>query len=139
MKKETKKLKDNKKEEKKNKKAAVKQEKAKEKINKNNDKTEIKSEKKSKKKKAKTIEGIFFANVKGYGFVRTEESKEDYFIPRDNTKGAFHGDTVRMEILSSTRGAHKEGLIKEIVKRELKTVVGVSGVKNGVNLALRQT
>ena len=90
---------------------------------KNEKKTEPKKE--SKKKHRPHVEGIYFANAKGFGFVRTEESKIDYYIPKEYTKGAFHGDKVLIEVLPNTKGEHKEGIVKDILERELKTIVGV--------------
>lgn len=41
-----------------------------------------------------TYKGTFIGNQRGFGFVRVEGMKEDFFVPEKNTMGAFHGDTV---------------------------------------------
>lgn len=74
--------------------------------------------------KRKMIEGIFFGSEKGFGFVRTEESKEDYFIPKNCCESAFHGDRVLIEIVSYRGKGHAEGKVVKILERAVSTVVG---------------
>ena len=50
-------------------------------------------------KKKEPVTGTFISNAKGFGFVEIEGSDEDLFIPKDMVNGAFHKDTVEVELL----------------------------------------
>lgn len=69
-------------------------------------------------------EGIFCGNEKGFGFVTTEDSEQDYFIPEKFTLHAFHGDTVKIRLLPESRGQRPEAKVVEILSHAVKTVVG---------------
>ena len=78
---------------------------------------------------ADLLEGIFQGSMKGFGFVRVEGRDSDIFIPASETHGAFHGDSVRLQLVSEAgqsgrRGARAEGRIVEILKRGASTIVG---------------
>jgi len=71
-------------------------------------------------------EGIFEANERGFGFVRTEdESESDIFIPPADTLGAWDGDRVEVRIVS--KGDEKrgpEGVVVKIKERNRKKIIG---------------
>ncbi len=79
---------------------------------------------KAKKRAKVIIEGRFVSHAKGFGFVEVEGEEEDYYIPEKYVGNAFHGDTVRIELLSESRGKRKEAKIVEIVAHDVSTVVG---------------
>ena len=69
-------------------------------------------------------EGVFCGTTRGFGFVQIE-GEEDIFVPERDTKGALHGDTVQVEIVSGeTAGKRKEGKIVKITKHEAVFLVG---------------
>jgi len=70
------------------------------------------------------ITGTFTSNAAGFGFVTVEGQKDDYFIPRDNVNGAFHGDTVVIKPLFGRRGERTEAEVVAIVSRGIEHVVG---------------
>lgn len=70
------------------------------------------------------IEGVFCANQRGFGFVSTEDSDEDYFIPEKFTMHAFHGDKVKIKLSKSQFGDRKEGKVVEIVDHAVTELVG---------------
>lgn len=72
------------------------------------------------------LEGTFFRNEKGYGFVKlAHESKKDIFIAEKDTKGAFNNDVVAIEIIKTEEnGKSAEGKIVKIIKHEKDTLVG---------------
>ena len=45
------------------------------------------------------ITGTFISNARGFGFVEVEGREQDLFIPEDGINGAFHKDTVLVELL----------------------------------------
>lgn len=94
-----------------------------EKKHKSNDK-EDKSKKKSKYLEEETLEGIYTAHPKGFGFVTVEGYDEDFFIPGKYTNHAFHKDTVRIAILPESEGKRTEAEVVEIVDHEITTIVG---------------
>lgn len=75
--------------------------------------------------------GTFVSNQRGFGFVEIEGREEDIFIPEEYVHGAFHGDTVQVELLGTTGGKREEGRIRNIVTRNVTDVVGTfQGSKN---------
>lgn len=82
--------------------------------------------KKGKYQKAKKVflEGKFTSHAKGFGFVTVEEESEDYYISEKDVGTAFHGDLVRIELLSHPIGKRKEARIVEVLSHDISTVVG---------------
>lgn len=75
--------------------------------------------------------GTFVSNQRGFGFIEIEGREEDIFIPEEYVHGAFHGDTVQVELLGTTGGKREEGRIRNIVTRNVTDVVGTfQGSKN---------
>ena len=77
-----------------------------------------------KKKAEKYIVGQFVSNPRGFGFVEVEGMDEDIFIPEEYVHGAFHTDTVEVELLSEQTGKRQEGRIRNILVRGMEEVVG---------------
>ncbi len=78
----------------------------------------------SGKKSGDHIVGQFIANARGFGFVEVEGRDEDIFIPEDYVHGAFHTDTVEVELLPQSTGKRSEGRIRNILLRGITQVVG---------------
>lgn len=74
--------------------------------------------------KKEMIVGTFIANARGFGFVEVEGMEEDIFIPEEYVHGAFHTDTVEVELLPESTGKRQEGRIRNILVRGLEEVVG---------------
>ena len=57
----------------------------------------------------KTVKGTFSCTSKGFGFVTVEGEDDDYYIHEKNMNGAFHEDTVLMQVLDDhpTSGRRK--------------------------------
>lgn len=72
------------------------------------------------------IQGTFTCTQNGYGFVTVEGQEEDYYIHEKNMNGAFHEDTVLMEVLDEQprSGRRREGKILKVLERGITTVVG---------------
>ncbi len=84
-----------------------------------------------KKNNKEYIVGQFIANARGFGFVEVEGQDEDIFIPEDYVHGAFHTDTVEVELLPDSQGQRREGRIRNILVRGIEEVVGTyQGEKN---------
>jgi len=67
--------------------------------------------------------GKFSANERGFGFVIHDDG--DIFIPPDKTDSAMNGDTVLVQVSSSSKSSmHREGKILRILKRGSSTIVG---------------
>ncbi len=77
-----------------------------------------------KDKKKNYITGQFISNARGFGFVEVEGSDEDIFIPEEYVHGAFHTDTVEVELLPESGGLRREGRIRNILIRGIEEVVG---------------
>ncbi len=74
-------------------------------------------------KKVKVV-GQFISNPKGFGFVEAEGLDEDIYIPEEYVNGAFHSDTVEVEVLPESTGKRKEGKIRSILVRGIEELVG---------------
>ena len=85
-----------------------------------------------KKAEPDTFTGKFCGSTRGFGFVTVEGMERDVFIPADETKGAFHGDTVLIQLVApavpagGTRAAKRaEGKVLQIVERGFTEVIGI--------------
>ena len=76
------------------------------------------------KKNKGYLVGQFISNARGFGFVEIEGMEEDLFIPEEYVHGAFHTDTVEVEILPESTGKRQEGRIRNILVRGIEEVVG---------------
>lgn len=91
-------------------------------------KISVSSRKKYTKSKFPVIIGTFQANIKGFGFVSLEDTKEDVFIASEYVEDALDGDRVQIALLSdnddSGRGNKREGKIIRVLERRFTEVVG---------------
>jgi ribonuclease R len=74
--------------------------------------------------KKNRVVGQFISNPRGFGFVEIEGEDEDIYIPEEYVKGAFHTDTVEVEILPQSTGKRKEGRITSVLVRGIEELVG---------------
>lgn len=82
-----------------------------------------------------SVEGIFRANSKGYGFIQYDENEPDLFVPPTQTGAAMHGDTVKAKIIkhadpNTQKGS--EAKVIEIIERATKQLVGEFVAYNAV-------
>ncbi len=78
-----------------------------------------------RKNNEKTAVGTFLGARRGFGFVHDESGRlsEDVFIPKHETRGALHGDVVRITYREKYPSGI-EGRVTEIIEKSVKTVVG---------------
>lgn len=80
---------------------------------------------KYKKMDENLLVGIYIGNKKGYGFVRVEGEKDDYFIPARDSLDAFNSDRVVIMPASYIEpGKRREAKVVEILERGTQVVVG---------------
>src|SRR5512133_2005867 len=60
----------------------------------------------------------------GYGFVSSENFKEDIFISQNNLNHALNGDTVKVLLYAHKKSRELEGEVIEIIERARETFVG---------------
>lgn len=77
------------------------------------------------KAEGKVFTGTYRSSNKGYGFVTVDGVKDDFFIGKDYTGGAFHDDIVMITPLRKKNGEHEEAKVIGIVERTIKQIVGV--------------
>ena len=87
-------------------------------------KAEITAKGKYIKGSGSAMTGVFTGNVRGFGFVTIEGEEQDLFIPGDKLNGAFHMDTVQVELLPETGGKRREAKIVKILSHGIKETVG---------------
>lgn len=71
-----------------------------------------------------TKTGTFTGNAKGFGFVTVAGEEDDYFIPKEYTREALHGDTVQISVLPSGGRGRTEGRVLRVLDHANETVVG---------------
>ena len=81
-------------------------------------------------KKARVVpefEGKVLMSREGFAFVRIEGQEEDVFVKASKTRGALHGDTVRVAVTQEKSGLNKRrsGEIISIVQRSDRPFVGM--------------
>lgn len=85
----------------------------------------IAGERYTTKKKPREIVGIYKGYTAAFGFVISEDLKDDVYIPEQRRHTAMNNDKVMVRIVQRSDGRHKqEGEIVSIVERINKTVVG---------------
>jgi ribonuclease R len=72
-------------------------------------------------------EGTVMMSREGFVFVRIEGQEEDVFVKASKTRGALHGDTVRVAVTQEREGnlRRRSGEIIAIVERSKKPFVGI--------------
>lgn len=73
--------------------------------------------------RAKHIVGKLSVNMKGFGFVATDDGGSDVFIAAENLRGALNGDKVKVRLTDDKRG-RREGHVVEVLEHANTTVVG---------------
>ena len=67
----------------------------------------------------------------GFAFIISEDSDDDVFVKASKTRGALHGDTVRVSVTREKSDAHRrEGQVVEIIERSVKPFIGILHVVN---------
>ncbi len=72
------------------------------------------------------VEGFLDITSKGFGYVRSEETDGDIFIPENQLGTAFHGDKVKVSLVVSRGSRRLEGKITEVVERAKQDFVGIA-------------
>ncbi len=68
----------------------------------------------------------------GYAFIIREGVEDDIFVPARKLRGALHGDTVKVAIISKKTGTKRiEGEVFEIVERTKKPFIGILQITGG--------
>ena len=83
-----------------------------------------------RKKKVRIVPeyvGTAMMSREGFVYVRIEGEEEDVFVKASKTRGALHGDTVRVAVTQERVGnvRHRSGEIIAIVERSKKPFVGI--------------
>jgi ribonuclease R len=83
-----------------------------------------------KKKKVRIVpeyEGTAMMSREGFVFVRIEGQEEDVYVKASKTRGALHGDTVRVAVTQERVGNAKRrsGEIIAVIERSKKPFVGI--------------
>ena len=68
--------------------------------------------------------GKLIANAKGFGFVEVEGQEEDFYVPEQYVNGAYHKDTVLVDLLPRSAGKRQEVKVISVVSRGMTQVVG---------------
>lgn len=81
-------------------------------------------------------EGKISISSKGFGFVLVEQDPPlDIYVPKEQMRGAWHGDIVKVEVLK-TKDGKQEGRVVEIVEKQFPTLIGEYKWKNGYSVVV---
>ena len=83
---------------------------------------EIKNNKFGLSGKMNMLTGILDVNPRGFGFVITEDSSEDIYVPLHNMGTAMDKDRVLVKIMSKRK---REGKIVEVLERRTEKISGI--------------
>ena len=73
--------------------------------------------------RTKSLVGVLSVNLKGFGFVATDDGGADIYIAPDDLRGAMNGDKVKVRLVGSYRG-RREGYIVDVLERATEIFVG---------------
>ena len=95
---------------------------------------------KKEKKVFPIVEGRVQMIREGYAFIIVEGEEDDVFVKASKTRGALHGDTVRVAVTrEKTDRQRREGEVVEILVRSPKPFIGVLHVVAGQAWVLMQS
>ena len=81
--------------------------------------------------------GTYIGNKKGFGFVRVEGQREDYFIPAKYSMDAFHNDRVVIKpVDTGFSGKRSEAQVVQILQRGMNVVVGTFEKQDGFGFVI---
>lgn len=81
--------------------------------------------------KLNLVVGKLTVNKSGFGFVQSEDGKEEVYINKDDVGTAWNGDKVVVRIYGRQTGKSREGTIIKILERANQIIVGT--FKRGKN------
>ena len=79
---------------------------------------------KDTRRPAGTVEGIYQATSRGFGFLVSEEGGEDCFIPPRSEGGAWHGDRVLALPGRAEEGNRRTAAVTAVLEWANRTVIG---------------
>ncbi|MBQ8809929.1 MAG: ribonuclease R [Bacteroidales bacterium] len=94
---------------------------------------------KKEKKVFPVVTGKVQMTREGYAFVIVEGDDDDVFVKASKTRGALHGDTVRVTVTREKTDKRREGEIIEIIERSPKPFIGVLHVVGNQAWVLMQS
>ena len=81
--------------------------------------------------------GTYIGNKKGFGFVRVDGQKEDYFIPAKFSLDAFHNDRVVIKPEKTGYGGRRsEAQVVKVLSRGMSVVVGTYEKQDGFGFVI---
>lgn len=81
--------------------------------------------------------GMYIGNKKGFGFVRVEGEKDDFFVPAKYSMDAFHNDRVLIKPDSYSReGRSREAHVVQVLERGMTVVVGTFEKQDGFGFVI---
>lgn len=94
---------------------------------------------KKEKKVFPQVVGRVQMTREGYAFVIVEGEDDDVFVKASKTRGALHGDTVRVTVTREKTDKRREGEIIEIIERSPKPFIGILHVVGNQAWVLMQS
>ena len=94
---------------------------------------------KKEKKVVPLVEGRVQMTREGYLFVIVDGEDDDVFVKASKTRGALHGDIVRVAVTREKTDRRREGEVVAIIERSPKPFIGVLHIVAGQAWVLMQS
>src|SRR3954471_14112133 len=88
--------------------------------------------------KAGMIKGKVIGHPDGFGFLKTEDGREDLFLDPKQMHKVLHGDIVLARVVGVDRRGRTEGGIVQVLERANRKVVGRLFVEQGVAFVIAE-
>ncbi|MES2605605.1 MAG: ribonuclease R [Pseudomonadota bacterium] len=82
------------------------------------------------------VKGKVIGHKDGYGFVTTDEGKDDLYLGPQEMRKVFDGDTVLAKVAHVDRKGRREGRIVEVLERKNSQVVGRYYTDAGIGVVI---
>ena len=76
------------------------------------------------KDKIKEISGVVLGHSDGYGFLRPDYGKEDFYLSPTEMLKVMHGDHVVVKVYKGREKKRTDAVIVKVVKRAQQELVG---------------
>ena len=94
---------------------------------------------KKEKKVFPQVVGRVQMTREGYAFIIIDGEEDDVFVKASKTRGALHGDTVKVTVTREKTDKRREGEVVEIIERSPKPFIGILHVVGNQAWVLMQS
>jgi ribonuclease R len=86
--------------------------------------------------KVELITGRVTAHSQGFGFLIPDQGGDDLYLPAQEMRALMHGDRVSVREVGLDRRGRREGVVVEVLERNVKQLVGRLFIESGVGFVI---